>query len=240
MPAPEPVMPEPPTAVVPIPVPIPVPAVAVVPVAEPEPEPAPVPGPPGSVNLRSVAKLAGPPLPLGRGPDRPIPGVPVVAGALCPRGHLNRPGVSVCVRCATTMPEQVSYTVSGTRPALGCLVADDGAVYRLDRSYVVGSNPTRDPTVGGGLARPLILTQGDVSASHAEVRLNDWDVVLVDRGSAGGTSVFEPGAAEWERLRPYEPRVLLPGTHVAFGQRIVTFMTPWVSGQPAPTGDKGE
>jgi hypothetical protein len=138
------------------------------------------------------------------------------------------------------MPDDVAYTVSGTRPALGCLVADDGAVYRLDRSYVVGSNPTPDPTVGGGLARPLVLADGDVSASHAEIRLNDWDVVLVDRSSAGGTSVFEPGATEWDRLRPYEPRVLLPGTHVAFGQRIVTFMTPWVSGSPAPSAGKAE
>jgi hypothetical protein len=118
--------------------------------------------------------------------------------------------------------------VSGTRPALGVLIVDDGTIYRVDRPYLVGSNSGRDPTVGGGLARPLHLAGADVSGSHAELRLTDWDVTIVDRGSATGTCVFEPGAGEWARLSPYEPRVLQPGTHVAFGQRIVTFISPWV------------
>jgi hypothetical protein len=153
----------------------------------------------------------------------------VVAGVLCPRGHINRPGVDSCVRCSTLIPATTAYTVSGTRPALGCLIVDDGVVYRLDRGYLVGSNPARDPTVRGGLALPLTINAEDVSASHAEVRLHDWDVVITDRASGGGTCVFEPGGGEWERLRPYEPRVLTPGTHIAFGQRIITFVTPWVS-----------
>ncbi len=116
----------------------------------------------------------------------------------------------------------------GTRPPLGVLVADDGAIYRLDRNYLVGSNSTRDPTVGGGLARPLVLTGSDISGSHAELRLTDWDLTVVDRGSATGTSIYEPGATEWARLRPYEPRVVSPGTHMAFGQRVVTYLSPWV------------
>jgi hypothetical protein len=34
-------------------------------------------------------------------------------------------------------------------------------------------------------------------------------------------------------LRPYEPRTLKPGTHVAFGQRIVTYLTPWTARSPS-------
>ena len=107
------------------------------------------------------------------------------------------------------------------------LVLDDGTVYRVDRPYLMGSDPARDPSVGGGLARPLALVSGDVSATHAELRLHDWDVAIIDRGSAAGTSVFEPGAAGWTRCNPFEPRPVPPGTHIALGQRIVTFIGPW-------------
>lgn len=200
------------------------------------------PGPQGSLNLRSrrvrQRAIPYPPLPTGRGGDRAVPGAPVVAGTLCPRGHINRPGMTACVRCGTLIPPEGSYSVSGTRPALGCLIMDDGSIYRLDRGYLVGSNPARDPTVRGGLALPLVLQGHDVSTTHAEVRLHDWDVLLTDRASAGGTSVFEPDGTDWERLRPYEPRVLKPGTHVAFGQRVVTFVTPWIPGHtPAGAGE---
>lgn len=201
--------------------------------AEPlEAEPA-VPGPQGSINLRTAARssLAGiplPPLPIGAGPDRSTPGAPVVAGVLCPRGHINRPGIPVCIRCSTSIPRETAFSVSGARPALGCLIIDDGSVYRLDRGYLVGSRPDRDPTVRGRLALPLCLRGEDVSATHAEIRLQDWDVVLIDRASASGTFVFEPGGTQWSRLTPYEQNVLPPGCHIAFGQRIATFVTPWI------------
>ena len=198
--------------------------------AQPAPAPRrpPVPGPAGSVDLRVVATTAGAALPRGGGPDQRIPGAPVVAGTLCARGHLNRPGLTVCARCRTVLPDGSKDQVSGTRPPLGVLVGDDGGIYRLDRGYLVGSTPGQDPTVGGGLARPLVLHGSDVSGSHAELRLSDWDVLIVDRGSAAGTCVFEPGASEWARLNPFEPRVLPPGTHVAFGQRVMTFLSPWI------------
>jgi hypothetical protein len=198
--------------------------------APPPPRKPSVPGPAGSLDLRSVPLAAGTPLPRGGGPDLRVPGAPVVAGALCARGHLNRPGLTVCARCRTPIPDGTKEQVTGTRPPLGVLVRDDGLVYRLDQGYLVGSAPGRDPTVGGGLARPLILSGSDVSGSHAELRLADWDVVLVDRGSAAGTCVFEPGAAEWIRLNPYEPHVLPAGTHMAFGQRVMTFISPWMTG----------
>jgi hypothetical protein len=199
-------------------------------------EPAGEPGPQGSLNLRSPKVLQRtipyPPLPTGRGPDRAVASTPVVAGILCPKGHINRPAMVSCVRCGASIPEEGSYSVSGTRPALGCLIVDDGNIFRLDRGYLVGSNPTRDPTVRGGLALPLVLRGQDVSTTHAEIRLHDWDVIVTDRSSAGGTSVYEPDAGDWERLRPYDPRVLKPGTHIAFGQRVATFVTPWIPGHP--------
>ena len=194
----------------------------------PEPEPAAPVGPQGALDLRRAKPVTAPPLPIGRGPDQAVPGAPVVAGVMCARGHLNRPGVTACVRCSVAIPAEAAYSVSGTRPALGVLIGDDATVYRLDRGFLVGSDPGRDPTVTGGLARPLLLSGPDVSAAHAEIRLHDWDVVVTDRASAAGTCVFEPGATAWRRLAPFDPCVMPPGTHVAFGQRIITYVTPWV------------
>ena len=200
------------------------------------------PAPAGVVDLRSdqvrSRVVAYPPLPSGGASGRPVPGSPVVSGVVCRRGHLNRPGMSVCVRCGTAITDQDAYNVSGTRPALGCLVADDASVYRLDSGYLVGAEPWRDPTVRGGLARPLRLEGVQVADSHAEIRLHDWDVVVTDRDSPGGTFLYGPDSSSWEKLRPYQPRVLQPGTHLAFGQRVATFLTPWIPG-PRP-GDRDD
>jgi hypothetical protein len=155
----------------------------------------------------------------------------VVTGILCQRGHINRPDMISCVRCGIDIPAEGSYRVSGTRPALGCLIFDDGTVYRLDRGYLIGSDPARDPAVRGGLVRPLVLHGQDVAGTHAEIRLQDWDVVITDRAAPGGTCIYEPDSTTWERLRAYEPRPLKPGTHLALGQRVATFVTPWVPGQ---------
>jgi hypothetical protein len=137
-----------------------------------------------------------------------------------------------CARCRRIIGADGAYQVSGTRPALGCLISDQGAVFRLDSGYLAGSDPARDPTVRGRLARPMTLDGEDVAAAHTEIRLHDWDVVVTDRASEAGTFIFEPDAPQWERLRPYEPHVLPPGTHVAIGQRVLTFITPWTEFTP--------
>ncbi|HWE54963.1 MAG TPA: FHA domain-containing protein [Acidimicrobiales bacterium] len=195
------------------------------------PAPPTAPAPPGVVDLRSPSVLdrvvAYPPLPPGGDPSGPVPGAPVVAGVPCRRGHLNRPGLFNCARCHNPIDGGDAYQVSGTRPALGCLVTDAGAVFRLDTGYVIGSEPSRDATVRGRLARPLLLASPDVAGAHAEIRLHDWDVIVTDRAAESGTHVFPPDGDGWERLKAFEPRVLSPGTHIAFGPRIITFLTPW-------------
>lgn len=196
-------------------------------------------GPPGVIDLRRAAiqprVVAHPPLPPAGEPAGPAAGAAVVAGVNCAHHHLNRPGMTACARCGQPIVTDAGYQITGARPALGCLITDRGAVFRLDSGYLVGSDPAKDPTVRGRLARPLPLSGQDLAASHAEIRLQDWDVVLTDRASEGGTFVFAPGAAEWDRLPAYEPRVLAPGTHVAFGQSVVTFVSPWRDGDSQDT-----
>jgi hypothetical protein len=203
-------------------------------VAPPPPEPlAPPadPAPPGVLDLRRTdihARVAAhPPLPPAGESISPAVGGPVIAGVSCARHHLNRPGTTRCARCGQPVVAEATEQTSGARPALGCLITDRGSVYRLDSGYLVGSDPAKDPTVRGRLARPLALSGPELAPAHAEIRLQDWDVVLTDRASDGGTYVYAPGARGWDRLPPYEPRVLEPGSHVAFGQSVVTFVSPW-------------
>ena len=149
--------------------------------AEPEPEPAPprpvVPGPAGSPRPADRDRRRQP-APASWGRSRPAsPRSPGGGGhPLRTRPPQPDPASSPAPAAASPYPQEPASRSVGTRPPLGALVADDGTIYRLDRSYLVGSNSERDPTVGGGLARPLTLAGSDVSGSHAELRLTDWDV----------------------------------------------------------------
>lgn len=186
------------------------------------PDPAPRAAVPGAATLVDLRHVQAPgPFPPQGGPR------PEVEGLRCPRGHLNRPGTRQCARCGAPLDD--AQHVRGPRPALGVLIADDGTVYRLERDLVVGSDPASDPSVVDGRSGALRIggPDGTVAPAHAELRLVGWSAHVVDRGSATGTFLALPGQQEWGRLRPFEPALLPPGSHVSFGQRIVTFVGPW-------------
>ena len=125
------------------------------------------------------------------------------------------------------MLQRTHVLVQRPRPPLGVVVADDGSTFTLDKNYVVGREPERDPGVVSKEARPLKLVDAERSLSrvHAEVRLIDWDVYVVDRGSANGTYVLPRDAQQWKRLVADTPEKIAPGTRIAFGKRVMTFET---------------
>lgn len=181
------------------------------------------------IDLRQVGPSAQP-LPDSQSPAPPVAGQPVVPGVRCRNGHFNHPASPVCHYCGTVLTDANRTQVSGSRPPLGVLIVDDGSTYVLDQGYVIGTDPSGDPTVTGGLARALVLTpdsSGQISPVHAEIRLSGWDVTLTDRGSTSGTFVFPLGTAEWTRLPAYQTTQLKPGAHVACGQHVITFASPW-------------
>lgn len=53
----------------------------------------------------------------------------------------------------------------------------------------------------------------DVSGQHLEIRLDLWDVLVVDLGSTNGTQIQLPGG-EPQRLRANDPALIEPGTVV--------------------------
>jgi hypothetical protein len=179
---------------------------------------------------------ARPPLELGAPsavPGRPppvdsAPDVPQARGHLCSRGHLNDPRSHFCVLCGIRMNERTGVLVLGPRPPLGLLVFDDGATYTVDAEYLVGRMPDIDERVRTGALRSIVVDDrsGSVSRVHAEVRVNEWDVLVVDTGSRNGTYLAMPGERSWSRLAPGQGKRLVPGARVRLGPRTFIFESP--------------
>ncbi|MGY1813635.1 FHA domain-containing protein [Blastococcus sp. SYSU D00820] len=219
-------------------------AAAPAPVAAPVPPPAPPPVelPPPA---RAVSFVSPPPADEVEPPRAPLPVVseeqppaalvkeegdarPKVKGILCKNGHLNDPRVLFCAQCGIRTTQQTAVFVEGVRPPLGLLVFDNGATVSLDADYLLGREPETDERVRAGELRPLLVVDqtGGVSRHHAEVRLEGWDVVLVDTGSANGTLVAPRGAPSWTSLVPGQPVQLTPGMTVRMGGRQFAFESP--------------
>jgi pSer/pThr/pTyr-binding forkhead associated (FHA) protein len=126
------------------------------------------------------------------------------------------------------MNERTGVLVVDERPPLGLLVFDDGVTHTVDTGYLLGREPDGDARVRAGALRPIALEDrsGAMSRVHAEIRLENWDVVLTDSGSSNGTFIAEPGMQVWTMLGPSRPYRLAPGVRVRLGQRTFTFETP--------------
>ena len=174
-----------------------------------------------------VLGLLPPPAGLRPGPPAgPVGAVPVVRGVRCPGGHFNHPATPACLRCGAPIDRR-QPPGSGPRPPLGLVVVDDGSLYALDRSYLLGSGAGGDPSVTSGSARAMVLSGDRVASLHAEIRLDDWAVTLVDRAGDGSTHVLAPGRDGWRAVTPRGREVLRPGSHIAVGSRVLTFLSPW-------------
>ncbi|MFI6216969.1 FHA domain-containing protein [Nocardia brasiliensis] len=151
------------------------------------------------------------------------PGV-VIKGFKCARDHLNDPRVSFCAVCGIRMDQLTCVLTDGVRPPLGLLLLDDGTSFVLDADCVIGREPEHAEAVSRG-ARPVRLEDrsGGMSRAHAEIRLVDWDVTVVDGGSTNGTHIRQPGHQDWSRAIPGHPVKLIPGAQVQLGSRVVTF-----------------
>jgi hypothetical protein len=198
------------------------------PVVEPEPEPAPL-GRFISVDLsylepqevREALPVAGE---VATGGTEVEPEGPVVKGVICSRGHFNDPSAPFCGICGISQVQKTLNLVDGPRPPLGVLLVD-GATFSVDTDYVLGREPESDPEVVAGHARPLTVTDPErtVSRVHAALVLQDWNVRIVDRGSANGTYLAAPGRDDWLPVLPNQPTTIRPGTRLRLGQRVLLY-----------------
>ncbi|WP_239003550.1 FHA domain-containing protein [Nocardia panacis] len=149
----------------------------------------------------------------------------LVKGFKCARHHLNDPRVSFCAVCGIRMDQLTCVLTDGIRPPLGLLLLDDGNQFVLDNDCVLGREPEHSDAVRLRGARPIRIEDrsGGMSRAHAEIRLIDWDVTVVDGGSTNGTHIRLPGAVEWTRAVPGHPVKLPPGAQVSLGGRLISF-----------------
>ncbi|WP_369635743.1 FHA domain-containing protein [Nocardia sp. JMUB6875] len=116
-------------------------------------------------------------------------------------------------------------TTSTMAAAGGALTSTEGAVYPLDRPYVIGRDPMIDEAVRRAVASPIVIARDrHVSRVHARVFIENGLVYVRDAGTPGGTFVAAPGAADWVRVgqRPMELKV---GWSLRIGERILTYRT---------------
>ncbi|WP_306356478.1 MULTISPECIES: FHA domain-containing protein [unclassified Nocardia] len=144
-----------------------------------------------------------------------------VLGFRCARAHPSDPRSAFCSVCG--MPVNQTQPLGEViRPPLGMLLLDDGMTYMLTADAVVGRDPEQSEAARAGLV-PLRVddASGGMSRAHAEIRLVNWDVTVVDRGSTNGTRVRLPGYHDWVRLQPHQPMALTYGAEVLLGNRVL-------------------
>ena len=163
--------------------------------------------------------------PAGPRPANPSAGtapgtdtVPTVLARTCSRGHVNPPTAAACRFCGAELsgdPQPVP------RPSLGLMRLSTGAVYELDRNIIIGRQPSASRVAGAQLPRMVQVPSdsGDISRSHAEVRLEGWHVMLRDLFSTNGTVLIRDGALP-RRLAQGETAILLDGDVAELGDGV--------------------
>ena len=144
-----------------------------------------------------------------------------VMGFKCARAHPSDPRSAFCTVCGMPV-DQTQPPTEVARPPLGMLVLDDGMTYLLASDAVIGRDPENSDAAQRGLLPVKIEdSSGGMSRAHAEIRLLNWDITVVDRGSTNGTRARPPGYREWIRLQPNQPMVLVQGSEIMLGNRVL-------------------
>ena len=143
---------------------------------------------------------------------------PQVLAVLCEKGHPNATHASSCRICSSPLG---STAVTIPRPSLGRIILSTGEEVALDQDIIIGRRPRSSAGAGRQPARLVIVPspRKQISRSHCELRIDDWDVRLHDLGSNNGTYLTRPGQAP-VRLDENVPTVLKPGDVVELGEEI--------------------
>lgn len=149
--------------------------------------------------------------------SRPPTG-PMVLARMCHNGHANPPSRSRCSSCGAAInsePREVG------RPRLGTMHISTGELVELDHSLIIGRQPSVSRVMGGAMPRLVQVKSGndDISRSHVEVRLDGWEVLLVDLKATNGTVLVREGQAP-RRLSQGEEAILLNGDIAELGDGV--------------------
>jgi hypothetical protein len=118
-------------------------------------------------------------------------------------------------------PDSDDSAGTGSPTVYGVLAFSNGDRINVDRSVLIGRNPKVAGAVAGGMPHIMKFEgpgQG-LSRTHAEVRVENGEMLLEDLQSTNGTEIQLPGQQR-RRLRSGEPVVVVPGTLVDFGDEL--------------------
>ncbi|WP_405216201.1 FHA domain-containing protein [Agrococcus sp. Ld7] len=147
---------------------------------------------------------------------------PLVLSTLCPAGHVNAPGSLQCDRCGAPIDERTA--AQRARPEVAVAVLPSGERVPLGRGVVLGRRPRSRRVENGRVPRLVTIDSPgeDVSRSHLELLVEDWNLVAIDLSSTNGTLLLREGAAP-QRLRPEASTILQLGDRLDLGDaQIVT------------------
>ncbi|MCR8672003.1 FHA domain-containing protein, partial [Agrococcus sp. HG114] len=150
---------------------------------------------------------------------------PLVLSTLCERGHVNAPGTLECVVCGAAVDDRTA--AQRRRPEFAVAALATGERIPLGRGVVIGRRP-RSRRVEDGRVPRLVTVESpseDISRSHLELRVDDWNLVAVDLSSTNGTLLLREGAAP-QRLRPEAATILQLGDRLDLGDGVVVTIEP--------------
>ncbi|QTE28991.1 FHA domain-containing protein [Pengzhenrongella sicca] len=152
----------------------------------------------------------------------PAPVVPAPSGSgvlsrFCAQGHANAPHAVACGTCGGPF---VGDPKLGTRPALGRLRLSSGATVDLDRTVILGRRPQASRVEAGDIPQLVAVGGREISRSHLELRVEDWNVLAVELGSRNGTLLLRPGQPP-VRLVPNNPVPVRAGDQFDLGESII-------------------
>jgi hypothetical protein len=130
----------------------------------------------------------------------------------CPTGHLNPPQATACRVCGRPVDGE---TFRVDRIELGTFRFSTGRTVPVAGTILVGRSPKPPANPSGTVELVEVPSpRHDVSRTHLEVRVEGWQVLVVDRGSTNGTVITIPGRQP-QRLRAGEPFPLPVGGSVS-------------------------
>lgn len=152
-----------------------------------------------------------------RVPPGPATG-PLIVARMCLSGHANAPTRSGCSECSSALKDETEQV---RRPSLGQVRVSTGEVIELERSLIIGRQPSVSRVAGREMPRLVQVRSnaGDISRSHVEVRLDGWHVLLCDLRATNGTVLIRGGQPP-RRLGEGESAFLFDGDIAQLGEDL--------------------
>ncbi len=146
----------------------------------------------------------------------------MVLAVLCQNGHLNPPHGKVCRICSGPLGGEPNWY---PRPSLGEIWVSTGLNVPLDADIIIGRKPASAPEPGRPRAHlvPVPSPDQQISRTHCEIRVDNWDVRLIDRNSNNGTYVLRPNERPI-RISPAEPFFLRVSDVIDIGEGVTIQM----------------